>query len=84
MFYAIKAPQDISFIKFREVYPHIVTRQIYKMRRNVQYIVVTRRNSLYVPDKLLRGKDITVLETTCGSFAAYICIDTCISIHVYR
>lgn len=66
MFYAIKAP-DIPFIKFWEVYPHIVTRRIYKMRRrNVQYIVVTRRNSLYVPDKPPRGKGITVLETTRG------------------
>lgn len=49
MFYAIKVP-DIPFIKFWEVYPHIVTRRIYKMRRrNVQYIVVTRRNSLMYP-----------------------------------
>jgi len=40
-----------------------IARQIYKMCRNVQYIVVIQYNLVYMPDKPCRGKDIMVLET---------------------
>jgi len=49
------------------------------MRRNVQYIVVTQHNSVYVPDKPCHRKGIMVSETTPGGFAAIY-----VQIYVYQ